>query len=60
MNHSYSNDDTCFIIDVIDKILKEVFDKLLNEGIEILHSIQGTILEEKLYAEFEEFICNQC
>jgi hypothetical protein len=56
MKHSYSNDDTCFSIDVIDEILEEDFDNLLNEGIEILHSIQGTILEEKLYAEFEEFI----
>jgi hypothetical protein len=56
MKHSYSNDDTCFSIDVIDEILEEDFDNLLNEGVEILHSIQGTILEEKLYAEFEEFI----
>ena len=49
MKYSYSNDDTCFSIDVIDEILEEDFDNLLNEGIEILHSIQGTILEEKLY-----------
>ena len=56
MKHSYSNDDTCFSIDVIDEILEEDFDNFVNEGVEILHSIQGTILEEKLYAEFEEFI----
>ncbi|GKD87320.1 reverse transcriptase domain-containing protein, partial [Tanacetum coccineum] len=49
-------DDTCFSIDVIDKILEEDFDALLNEGSEILHSIEGTILEEKLFAEFDEFM----
>ncbi|GJV97798.1 reverse transcriptase domain-containing protein [Tanacetum coccineum] len=31
MKHSYSNDDTCFSIDVIDEILEEDFDALLNE-----------------------------
>ncbi|GKD07685.1 reverse transcriptase domain-containing protein [Tanacetum coccineum] len=54
MKHSYSNDDTCFSIDVIDKILEEDFDALLEEGSEILHSIEGTILEVKLFAEFDE------
>ncbi|GJR86205.1 hypothetical protein Tco_0210216 [Tanacetum coccineum] len=29
--HSYSNDDTCFSIDVIDEILEEDFDDLLDE-----------------------------
>nr|GEZ13611.1 reverse transcriptase domain-containing protein [Tanacetum cinerariifolium] len=56
MKHSYSNDDTCFSIDVIDKILEEDFDSILDEGSEILHSIEGTILEEKLFAEFDEFM----
>ncbi|GKE58611.1 hypothetical protein Tco_1497796, partial [Tanacetum coccineum] len=56
MKHSHSNDDTCFNIDVIDEILKEYFDALLEEGSEILHSIEGTILEEKIFAEFDEFI----
>ncbi|GKA23214.1 reverse transcriptase domain-containing protein [Tanacetum coccineum] len=56
MKHSYSNDNTCFSIDVIDEILKEDFDALLDEGSEILHSIEGTILEEKLFAEFDEFM----
>ncbi|GJW93829.1 reverse transcriptase domain-containing protein [Tanacetum coccineum] len=56
MKHSYSNDDTCFSIDVIDEILEEDFDALLNEGSEILHSIEGTIIEEKLFAEFKEFM----
>ncbi|GKB32063.1 reverse transcriptase domain-containing protein [Tanacetum coccineum] len=56
MKHSYSNDDTCFSIDVINEILEEDFDALLNEGSKILHSIEGTILEEKLFAEFDEFM----
>ncbi|GJS91280.1 reverse transcriptase domain-containing protein [Tanacetum coccineum] len=56
MKHSYSNEDTCFSIDVINKILEEDFDALLDEGSEILHSIEGTILEEKLLAEFAEFV----
>ncbi|GJY55211.1 reverse transcriptase domain-containing protein [Tanacetum coccineum] len=43
-------------IDVIDEILEEDFDALLDEGSEILHSIEGTILEEKLFAEFAEFM----
>nr|GFC24271.1 reverse transcriptase domain-containing protein [Tanacetum cinerariifolium] len=56
MKHSYSNDDSCFSIDVIDEILEEDFDALLDEGIKILHSIEGTILEEKLFVEFDEFM----
>ncbi|GKB52672.1 reverse transcriptase domain-containing protein [Tanacetum coccineum] len=56
MKHSYSKDDTCFSIHVIDKILEEDFDALLDEGSKILHSIEGTILEEKLFAEFNEFM----
>ncbi|GJW82112.1 hypothetical protein Tco_0146087 [Tanacetum coccineum] len=56
MKHSYSNDDICFSIDVIDKILEEDFDALLDECSEILHSIKGTILEEKLFDEFNEFM----
>ncbi|GJW48220.1 hypothetical protein Tco_0079866 [Tanacetum coccineum] len=56
MKHSYSNDDTCFSIDVIDKILEEDFNALLDKGSEILHSIEGTILEEKLFVEFDKFM----
>ncbi|GJZ39111.1 reverse transcriptase domain-containing protein [Tanacetum coccineum] len=56
MKHSYSNDDTCLSIDIIDEILEEDFDTLLDEGSKILHSIEGTILEEKLFAEFDEFM----
>ncbi|GJZ84486.1 hypothetical protein Tco_0649825 [Tanacetum coccineum] len=53
MKHSYSNDDTCFSI---DEILEEDFDALLDVGSKILHLIEGTILEEKLFAEFDEFM----
>ncbi|GKC37511.1 reverse transcriptase domain-containing protein [Tanacetum coccineum] len=56
MKHSYLNNDTCFSIDVIDEILEEDFDALLDEGSKILYSIEGTILEEKLFAEFDEFM----
>ncbi|GJZ42657.1 reverse transcriptase domain-containing protein [Tanacetum coccineum] len=56
MKHSYSNYDTCFSIDVIDEILEEDFDALLNEGSKILHSIEGTLLEEENFSEFNEFI----
>ncbi|GJW60669.1 hypothetical protein Tco_0110004 [Tanacetum coccineum] len=56
MKHSYSNDDTCFSIDVIDEILEEYFDALLDEGSKILNSIEGTPLEEEIFAEFDEFV----
>ncbi|GJX08803.1 reverse transcriptase domain-containing protein, partial [Tanacetum coccineum] len=56
MKQSYSNDDTCFNIEVIDEILEEDFDALLDEGSKIRHSIEGTILEEKIFSEFDEFI----
>ncbi|GJX89211.1 reverse transcriptase domain-containing protein, partial [Tanacetum coccineum] len=56
MKHSCSNDDTCFSIDVIDEILEEYFDALLNEGSKILHSIKGTLLEEEIFVEFDEFM----
>ncbi|GJR63751.1 reverse transcriptase domain-containing protein [Tanacetum coccineum] len=56
IKHSYSNNDTCFSIDVIDEILKEDFDALLDEGSKILYSIEGTILEEEIFSEFDKFI----
>ncbi|GJQ89046.1 reverse transcriptase domain-containing protein [Tanacetum coccineum] len=43
-------------IDVIDEILEEDFDALLDEGSKIFYSIQGNPLEDKLFAEFNEFI----
>nr|GFC19998.1 reverse transcriptase domain-containing protein [Tanacetum cinerariifolium] len=56
MKHPISNDDTCFIIDVIDEILEEDFDALFNEGCKILHAIERTLLEEEIFAEFDEFM----
>ncbi|GKA23680.1 reverse transcriptase domain-containing protein [Tanacetum coccineum] len=56
MKHSYSNDDTCFSIDVIDEILEEDFDALLDEGSKILYSIEGTLLEEEIFSKFNKFI----
>ncbi|GJR39984.1 reverse transcriptase domain-containing protein [Tanacetum coccineum] len=53
---SYSNDDTCFSIYVIDEILEEDFDALLDEGSKILHSIEGTLLEEEIFSKFDKFI----
>nr|GEV02801.1 retrovirus-related Pol polyprotein from transposon TNT 1-94 [Tanacetum cinerariifolium] len=43
-------------IDVVDEILEEDFDALLDKGSQILHSLEGTILEEKLFIGFHEFI----
>nr|GEY70820.1 reverse transcriptase domain-containing protein [Tanacetum cinerariifolium] len=54
MKHSYSNNDTCFSI--IDEILEEDFDALLDEGSKILHFIEGILLEEEIFAEFDEFM----
>ncbi|GJW80167.1 hypothetical protein Tco_0144142, partial [Tanacetum coccineum] len=54
--HSYSNDDTCFSINVIYEILEEDFNALLGKGSKILYSIEGTLLEEKIFAKFDEFM----
>ncbi|GJX15599.1 reverse transcriptase domain-containing protein [Tanacetum coccineum] len=56
IKHSYSNDDTCFSIDVIDEISEEYFDALLDEGSKILYSIEGTLLEEEIFSKFDKFI----
>ncbi|GJR32160.1 reverse transcriptase domain-containing protein [Tanacetum coccineum] len=53
IKHSYSNNNTCFII---DEILEEDFDTLLDEGSKILHSIEGTVLEEEIFSDFDKFI----
>ncbi|GJZ94584.1 reverse transcriptase domain-containing protein [Tanacetum coccineum] len=53
IKHSYSNDDTYFII---DEILEEYFDALLDEGSKILNSIKGTLLEEEIFSEFDKFM----
>ncbi|GJU40295.1 DNA-directed DNA polymerase [Tanacetum coccineum] len=46
MKHSYSNDDTCFSIDVIDEILEEDFDSLLNEGIKFCIPLKELFLKK--------------
>ncbi|GKE16885.1 hypothetical protein Tco_1424462 [Tanacetum coccineum] len=55
-----SGDDPFFTllmhIDVIDEILEEDFDALLDEGSKILNSIEGILLEEEIFSEFDEFI----
>ncbi|GJV82461.1 hypothetical protein Tco_1522359 [Tanacetum coccineum] len=56
MKHSYSNQDSCFRIDVINEILEEDFNALLDKGSKILYSIEGTPLKDKLFAELDEFI----
>nr|GEV37672.1 reverse transcriptase domain-containing protein [Tanacetum cinerariifolium] len=46
-------------VGIVKNILIEVeedFDALLDEGSKILHSIEGTILEAKLFVEFDEFV----
>ncbi|GJW21013.1 putative reverse transcriptase domain-containing protein [Tanacetum coccineum] len=37
-------------------LVEEDFDALLDEGSKILHSIEGTILEEEIFSEFDEFM----
>ncbi|GJU11799.1 reverse transcriptase domain-containing protein [Tanacetum coccineum] len=56
IKHFYSNDDTCLSIEVIDEILEEDFDPFLDEGSKILHSIEGTVLEEEIFSDFDKFI----
>nr|GEX21942.1 reverse transcriptase domain-containing protein [Tanacetum cinerariifolium]GEX24729.1 reverse transcriptase domain-containing protein [Tanacetum cinerariifolium] len=56
IKHSYSNDDTCFSVDVIDEILEEDFDALLDKGRKILYSVEGTLLEEEIFVKFDEFM----
>nr|GEU36899.1 hypothetical protein [Tanacetum cinerariifolium] len=50
------NEDDIPIIDVIDEILEEDLDAILYEGSKILHSIEGTLLKEEIFAEFDEFM----
>nr|GEZ98270.1 reverse transcriptase domain-containing protein [Tanacetum cinerariifolium] len=49
-------EDSKFSIDVVDIILEEDFDVLLDEGSKILHFIEGTLLEEEIFTEFDEFM----
>nr|GEZ66405.1 DNA-directed DNA polymerase [Tanacetum cinerariifolium] len=43
-------------IDVIDEILEEDFDDLLDERSKILISIEGIVLEEENFSEYDKFI----
>ncbi|GJR46008.1 hypothetical protein Tco_1314111 [Tanacetum coccineum] len=58
MKHSYSNDDTCFSIDIIDEILEEDFDALLDEDYKIKTSIEEppTDLELKPLPDNLEYV----
>ncbi|GJS68102.1 reverse transcriptase domain-containing protein [Tanacetum coccineum] len=53
MQHSYSNDDTCFRMDVIDEVTEEELVALLNDS-EPLLSTSEKINETSLDKEFEE------
>nr|GEV19250.1 reverse transcriptase domain-containing protein [Tanacetum cinerariifolium] len=55
MQHSHSNDDTCFCMDVIDEVTKEELDELLNNSKPFL-SMSENINETFLDKEFEEFM----
>ncbi|GJY41788.1 reverse transcriptase domain-containing protein [Tanacetum coccineum] len=55
MQHSYSNDDTCFRMDVIDEVTEEELDALLNDSEPFL-STSEKINETSLDKEFEEFM----
>nr|GFA02183.1 reverse transcriptase domain-containing protein [Tanacetum cinerariifolium] len=50
------DEDDIPIINVINESLKEDFNALLDEGSKILHSIEGTFLEEEIFSEFDKFI----
>ncbi|GJY37671.1 putative nucleotidyltransferase, ribonuclease H [Tanacetum coccineum] len=46
-------------VGIAENMLIEVeddFDALLDEGSKILHSIEGTLLEEEIFSEFDKFI----
>ncbi|GJQ98275.1 hypothetical protein Tco_0009414 [Tanacetum coccineum] len=49
MKHSYSNDDTCFSIDVINEILEEDFDALLIEEAKSPFHRRNNGLEEEIF-----------
>ncbi|GJX76180.1 reverse transcriptase domain-containing protein [Tanacetum coccineum] len=39
-----------------DAVIREDFNALLDEGRKILYSIEGTLLEDQIFAEFDEFM----
>ncbi|GJZ40132.1 reverse transcriptase domain-containing protein [Tanacetum coccineum] len=55
MQHSYSNDDTCFSMDVIDEVTEEELDALLDES-ELFLNTSEKINEASLDKEFKEFM----
>nr|GEY68351.1 reverse transcriptase domain-containing protein [Tanacetum cinerariifolium] len=55
MQHSHSNDDTCFRMDVIDKITKEELDTLLNNSKPFLGTSEK-INKSSLDEDFKEFM----
>ncbi|GJS72732.1 reverse transcriptase domain-containing protein [Tanacetum coccineum] len=55
MQHCYSNDDTCFRMDVIDEVIEEELDALLDDYNPFL-STSEKINETSLDREFKEFM----
>ncbi|GKC39642.1 reverse transcriptase domain-containing protein [Tanacetum coccineum] len=55
MQHSHSNDDTCFSIDVINEVSEEELDALLNESDPFMNTFEK-INETDLDREFAEFM----
>ncbi|GKC96894.1 reverse transcriptase domain-containing protein, partial [Tanacetum coccineum] len=47
-----------YLVGIAENMLIEVedFDALLDEGSKIFHSIEGTVLEEEIFSEFDKFI----
>nr|GEY16154.1 reverse transcriptase domain-containing protein [Tanacetum cinerariifolium] len=43
-------------IDVIDEIFEEDFDALLDERSKIIYSVEGTLLEDEIFSEFNAFM----
>nr|GEU37721.1 reverse transcriptase domain-containing protein [Tanacetum cinerariifolium] len=55
IQHSHSNDDTCFRMDVIDELTKEELDALLDDS-EAFSNTSEKINESSLDKEFKEFM----
>ncbi|GJZ00061.1 hypothetical protein Tco_0517490 [Tanacetum coccineum] len=55
MQHSHSNDDTCFRMDVINEVSEEELDALLDDSEPFLNTSEK-INEASLDKEFEEFM----
>ncbi|GKD11476.1 reverse transcriptase domain-containing protein [Tanacetum coccineum] len=55
MQHSHSNDDTCFCMDVIDEVTEEELDALLDDSKPFSTTLEK-ISESSLDHEFEEFM----